>query len=349
MPKYNILRIVSLALCALLLSLPAAAQVSPDPGQCQAGPDAFAYHMEQGGLMRGLGNPEQAFIEYDCALRIQPDSGLAYRGRARTHFDRGLVDLALADYNLALDYLPDDPITLNNLGLTLARMSYFPEAADYYTRALILDPDYSLVFLNRGIVYQEMERIDDALADFEAAIELNHQPEYLPYYYIAELWRAQGSLPEAIYWYESAVGINPDFAQGWKMLGDLRYERGDYAQAGTYYERYLYLENQADATVLQRVARAQTIETILRYLPTSVIVLILAYWAISLLRKRLAARQTVQASPAPDAEAMPESTPLTEAAALESQPRRWWRWSLTLPVLAVVLLGLRQLFGIERR
>ena len=95
------------------------------------------------------------------------------------HFLRGnafyqvrAFNKALEEYNAALQLKPDDPIVLNNLGVTLDELARYDEALADHNRALELSPDYPEILSNRGMTLRKLERYDDALADFSRSLEL---------------------------------------------------------------------------------------------------------------------------------------------------------------------------------
>lgn len=61
-------------------------------------------------------------------------------------------DLAGAEelYRAALEPEPENPVTLNNLGLAIAQPGRIAEAVTWYERALALDADRAIAHLNLG-------------------------------------------------------------------------------------------------------------------------------------------------------------------------------------------------------
>lgn len=52
-------------------------------------------------------------------------------------------------------------------------MEWYDKALDLCNREIELDPGDALAVANRGETYQRMRRYDEALADFNRAVELN--------------------------------------------------------------------------------------------------------------------------------------------------------------------------------
>ena len=49
----------------------------------------------------------------------------------------------------------------------------YHEAIKWYTEAIGKQPDFSDAYYNRGLIYQTLEKNEEALADFSKAIELD--------------------------------------------------------------------------------------------------------------------------------------------------------------------------------
>jgi tetratricopeptide (TPR) repeat protein len=96
------------------------------------------------------------------------------------------------------DYLQDD---------------YVPIAIDACT-ALIKSTsgnEQAAVFAVRGYWKTQLNRLDDALKDFDQAIEIN--PRNVQFYdYRADAWRVKGDLEQALSNYKQSISIDPTYA-----------------------------------------------------------------------------------------------------------------------------------------
>lgn len=303
------LRIVWLVLLSLLVQgLSLQAQEEADPIEvpheiCENDAYAAFYHIEQGGLARGRQRWEEAIQHYDCALALEPNASYAYRGRGLAQLAMNRLQLALTDFHLANDLRPDDPVTLNNLGVVMLRLKQPFHAIEFFNQAIALDPEYGLAFSNRGLGQQMSGNIAAAIEDFAHAAELGSTPAYEPYMHLAEIYVEQENLVEAIFWYERAVAAAPDYADGFKRLGDLYLRMENIGAAEEKYTRYVELVNRASEDVLGIVTQAAVRSLLERYLPSIVIVLIGLYFAGRLIfqwRMRRKASALVLPKPAPE-------------------------------------------------
>ncbi len=81
---------------------------------------------------------------------------------------------------------PDDAEVLFTLGLTEKRQGRYPQAEEFYRKAIQQDPKLSEAISNLGNVYLAQKKIPLAIASYQQAIDLN--PDRAAYYY--NLYRA---------------------------------------------------------------------------------------------------------------------------------------------------------------
>ena len=102
---------------------------------------------------------------------------------------RGDLAAATKGYRAYLAFTPDHPEALRLIGLALYQQGALNEANGILVRAAmlaaldrkedaisglnrVLDPEHRAARRERGILYQHMNRTDDAIADFDAAMDL---------------------------------------------------------------------------------------------------------------------------------------------------------------------------------
>jgi tetratricopeptide (TPR) repeat protein len=156
----------------------------------------------------------------DDAL-VQPD--LDQADRARLLGERGLArnlagdqDGALADLTQAVGTqgLTKDEQSRFYLerGLILDARNRLDDAAADYTAALRLEPSSAPALNNRANIFRRQNRFEQARFDYLASLAAgNPAPEY-PYYGLGEIAESLGKPQEAIGFYVRAVTANPGFA-----------------------------------------------------------------------------------------------------------------------------------------
>lgn len=122
---------------------------------------------------------------------------------------------------------------LMNYGLTLMARGATKEALDYFERAAVLTPNYSILEINRAIAKEALGRPDEAEPHFLRAIQLSPD-QSSGYFYYGRWLFGKGRREQAEFNVNQAVRLNPsDFnarallaqiraaMQRWKELGEL--------------------------------------------------------------------------------------------------------------------------------
>ncbi|MFC0435687.1 tetratricopeptide repeat protein [Kutzneria buriramensis] len=104
-------------------------------------------------------------------------------------------------------------------GETYQKMKRFDEAIADFNKAVELNPKYQWAFAMRGETYRIMKRFDDAIADFNKAVELN--PKYgWAYGSRGQAYQATGRNDEAIADFTRAIECTPNYAWAFAMRGE---------------------------------------------------------------------------------------------------------------------------------
>ena len=144
-------------------------------------PARRAEALQQRGLvMRKQGDFDGAIADLTRSLELQPRSAPFFNDRGIAHFLKGGAtdrDAAIRDYTAAIDADPRHAEALNNRAW--ARL----QAGD--ARAALLDADQSIrlqpangyAYDTRGHIYEALNRRDDAVRDYQRAIQLDPTQE----------------------------------------------------------------------------------------------------------------------------------------------------------------------------
>lgn len=135
--------------------------------------------------------PADRALGLSACAAIIGDTGASATARAQAHYNRGKHlqagrehAAAIADFDAALTLAPDDPLALNNRGLSHHRLRSYDDALADFGRAIALDPNRPIPHNNRGNTHARMGDHEAAVADYDRAISLN------PYYAKAHNGRA---------------------------------------------------------------------------------------------------------------------------------------------------------------
>jgi tetratricopeptide (TPR) repeat protein len=129
-------------------------------------------------LLVTIDRHDDALELYDQVATYRPDSEGVQLGRAELLLRMDRLDDAIAHYRRAVERWPDNALTLNALGYTLAdRTEKYSEAARLIKKALKLSPDSPAIMDSWGWVLYKQGKSEEALEILETAYEKLHDPE----------------------------------------------------------------------------------------------------------------------------------------------------------------------------
>ena len=107
----------------------------------------------------------------------------------------------------------------SEIGRQASDANRWNEALNAYDKAIEINPNDATAYNNRGLVYDNLDKNDMAIADYKKAIELN--PEYGDAFNnLGKTYGRHGDYLRAILYYDRAIEIN-------KKDADAYYNRGD--------------------------------------------------------------------------------------------------------------------------
>ncbi len=95
-------------------------------------------------------------------------------------------------------------ISYTNRGMAYAGKGQYDQAIDDYDKAIELKPRYEKAYFNRGNAYYAKRQYDQAIDDYKEAIELNPMNSY-PYYNMACLYSVRNASEEACKWLRKSL------------------------------------------------------------------------------------------------------------------------------------------------
>ncbi len=177
---------------------------------------AMAYG-NRGNALRKLGRPDDALLSYDKALLLAPASAEVLCNRAIVLHALGRHEEAMLSANRALESKPHYAEAHIVCGNILQALQRFEQAVDSYSVAIELLAKGGAVqraeaYCNRGTALQRLRAFDEARRDYDRAVGL--QEDYaLAHYYRGNVLRAMNRLGEAAAAYETALQYGFDAVQ----------------------------------------------------------------------------------------------------------------------------------------
>src|SRR5438132_10279108 len=133
-----------------------------------ANPQLVAAYTQRG-FLRRLKEPDVALADYDAALNIQADAPVVLQNRAWIYMSRSRYDAALQDLNKAIEVFPPANAARARYyrGFTFFKLKEYPSALSDLDEAVKVEPQNPDPYLTRGELEQAQQQYDAALRDFD--------------------------------------------------------------------------------------------------------------------------------------------------------------------------------------
>ncbi|UCE37727.1 MAG: tetratricopeptide repeat protein [Thermoplasmata archaeon] len=185
--------------------------------------------VEEGKLDKALGVFEKA-IRAAKRKKDREVEASGWRNIGEINLNRGRHREALDAYNKALKINPDDIIAWVNKGSTLGYLKRYQDALKAIDKALKIKPDNALIWYNKGVTLGLLGKLREALDSYNKAIDID------PDLFIA--WNNKsltliylGRFKEGLKVCEKALKINPNLAEAWNNKGNALIKLGRHLEA----------------------------------------------------------------------------------------------------------------------
>lgn len=198
---------------------------------------AYAYH-DCGGIQWSLGRMEEAVTNYDKAIESDSKFALAYFSRAIAKHSLGQYEDAISDFNNAIELNGQLVVWDTNKRVPQYFIEEYQDKGWYENTVDVVDytgQEYGY----RGHAKHHLEQYEDAISDYDKAIEFGFYPLYM--YVIRGLAKSTlGQENEAIVDYMKAIELDPEQAYYYRAL--VRYQFGQYEESIVDYDEAIKLE-----------------------------------------------------------------------------------------------------------
>lgn len=181
--------------------------------------------------------PSDATTSYGRKLQLW-----AMEGRGELRARRDQLDLAIEDFDAALQIDPQSPRALRLRGQCLAAIGRPDEALRDFDKAIKVRPGDADALIARGEVRTKLGRYQEACADFDEALQL--KPSHVPAHIgRGHARRALGQWSGAVQDYSRALRVRPQDATLFTERGNAYAKLGRYTEAANDFRRAMRIDS----------------------------------------------------------------------------------------------------------
>lgn len=170
-----------------------------------------------------------ALADYNRAIELKAGHS-TYNSRAKLFFNKNEDAKAILDYDKAISLFPRAEYYVNR-GAAKAKLGRMDEALSDFNKGLELDKSWKVGYLNRSIIYNQAGRFDLALADIDSYLKLDPKNADL-WYEGGRCLRALNNPNKAIEYYSTAIRLKPNVGLFYSERGKTYELLGNKSAAG---------------------------------------------------------------------------------------------------------------------
>jgi len=181
-----------------------------------------------------------AFDSLNMQIKNNPDKPSLYNKRANMFLLAGEISPALSDVNKALQLDTLNPTTWITLSDIYFAKERFVDSRQVLLKVVGMDPKNTTAKIKLArlhLIYRDYKMLDKYIDDALAVDPLLEEA----YFIKATAYVEKGDTASAVFSYQKAVDINPDFYDAWIELGRITQAKGD-ALAEKYYLNALNID-----------------------------------------------------------------------------------------------------------
>ncbi len=130
-------------------------------------------HYKEGTTKLNIKSYDEAIVEFDIAIKINPDSANIYVKRGMCYFGLTKNEKAMEDYNTAIKKDEKNVDAHYNLGLVYQAQDMHQKAFDEFAKVIALNPNHYEAFLHRALSCESQGQFASAIYDYSAAIRIH--------------------------------------------------------------------------------------------------------------------------------------------------------------------------------
>jgi tetratricopeptide (TPR) repeat protein len=171
------------------------------------------YHNKQGLIHKRGKRWDEAIAEFEQTLALNPDDNFASSNLAHIYLIQNDLQQAQHFVEMARKSNPNDWFACGLQGDILGRLGDLAGATSAYEEQLALKPDAIYAYVNLGIVYRKQGKLNAALSILKQGLEISPKMPKL-YHVLGDVYAALKQNEQAMAQYQRAIELdaNDDYA-----------------------------------------------------------------------------------------------------------------------------------------
>ena len=175
------------------------------------------------------------------AKKKSPNLVRPYNNLGEAYDKLGKYDLAIQEFQSAIQLSPGYFFALNNLGNVYGKKKDYQQAIQYFEKALVQKPDYAPAHYNLARAQHLIGRPQEALGSYRLAIRFNPYFEEA-FYNLANLALVSGLIDEAQENFLKFLEMQPNHARARFSMGNVYAMQGQFDKAYSEFQQSASLE-----------------------------------------------------------------------------------------------------------
>ena len=130
-------------------------------------------HSNMGISYKKLGDTSNAKLEYEKAIKVDPDCALAHYNLGNIYREEGLIKDAIKEYKTVVNITPRDIEAHYNLGIAYQEKGLIEHAIKEYKMVIKTDPNHVSTLNNLGTAYAIKGKLYKAIAHWKRVLEID--------------------------------------------------------------------------------------------------------------------------------------------------------------------------------
>ncbi|MEZ6089166.1 MAG: tetratricopeptide repeat protein [Pirellulaceae bacterium] len=140
--------------------------------QKKAGDDDESPYLNRAAVYVTQKKPDLAIADYNAAIQLKPRNASIHQQRAVAYKMAGRFEEAILDFERAVELQPTNTAAWMGRGFLWFQLDEHQKAIADFSRVIELEPNTAAAYNNRGFNYKEIGEWEKALADYDKALEL---------------------------------------------------------------------------------------------------------------------------------------------------------------------------------